>query len=128
MRREALRRSDEATASRREATELRQQLAALRAQNAAVAQLVATSGEDGFVRVWRCGEKMELVLEDGAIRGTGAVSEVRFGQWRNSGVMLRRWRNYRLRKDDRLSLLTAVQKWANLRHPNVLTVLAQLAQ
>ena len=41
MRREALRRSDEATASRREATELRQQLAALWAQNAAVAQLMA---------------------------------------------------------------------------------------
>lgn len=33
------------------------------APNAAVAQLVATSGEDGFVRVWRCGEKMELVGE-----------------------------------------------------------------
>lgn len=126
MRREALRRSDEATASRREATELRQQLAALWAQNAAVAQLMAQN-------LWidrdeKVDDRLTRVLEDGAIRGMGAVSEVRFGQWRNSGVMLRRWRNYRLRKDDRLSLLTAVQKWANLRHPNVLTVLAQLAQ
>lgn len=126
MRREALRRSEEATASRREATALRQQLAALRAQNAAVAQSMAQKW--WIERDEKVEDQLTRVLEDGEIRGTGSVAEVRFGQWRNSGVMLRRWRNYRLRKDDRLALLTAVQNWSNLRHPNVLAVMAQLAQ